>query len=324
MRFPKWIPILCLNVLFCIPSSRLFAEIVEDIYAVVNDEIITYSDMKKYETGMINELRSRLKGDELEAEIQKMKKDLINNLIDQKVVISKAKEKKYNVDQYVDVSIEEMKKQNQVNTEQLKQMLAEQGIEWEDFRKYTKEQLMRQQLMRDEIGSKVKIENAEIMSYYKDHKEEFTQPLKFSLNCIYLSPENYVSESFLEEKMKTIDTELSKSPFEDVAKNYSELPNPDNRIFLGNFKPGELDKAIEDVAMTMKKGDVSGWIKTEAGQYKIHMSDRVEPKLLEYKEVRDKIEEDIRDQRMGEKVKEYLDQLRKESFIKIYKTSIES
>ena len=68
-----------------------FSEIIEKIYAVVNGEIITYSELKNAEIEMTNMLRRQHADDQLAEKIIEMKKDLLNRLIDQKIVLSAAK-----------------------------------------------------------------------------------------------------------------------------------------------------------------------------------------------------------------------------------------
>ena len=73
------------------------ADTVEGIYAVVNDEIITYSELENFEKGMTIELRNKFSGQELLNEINKMKSNLLDLVIGRKVILSKAKEKNYDL-----------------------------------------------------------------------------------------------------------------------------------------------------------------------------------------------------------------------------------
>jgi foldase protein PrsA len=117
--------------------------------------------------------------------------------------------------------------------------------------------------------------------------------------------------------MKTIDEEMKTSSFEEVAKANSELPG--GEILLGEFKQGELDSTLEEAALKLKKDEVSGWIETDTGWYILQLVKREDPQLVEYKNVRADIENKLRMEEQNKKLDEYIEELKKESYIKIYK-----
>jgi parvulin-like peptidyl-prolyl isomerase len=299
--------------------SVAFSEIIEKIYAVVNGEIITYSELKNAEIELTGVLRQQYSDDQLTEKIEEMKKNLLNRLIDQKIILSVAKEKNYNVDAEVEFIIKDIKKKNNINSdEELKKAIRAQGIDYDEWIKQLKETSMQHMLIREEIGSKIKIDNAEIMEYYKNNIKDFTKPREFSLNCIYLEKEKNQNLAALSEKMQTIDSELRESNFEEVAKKHSQLQGSKNNYFLGEFKQGELDANIEEAALKLKKGEHSSWIETDNGWYIIQLLNRKEPELIEYKTVRGDIENELSAKEQDAKLQEYIEELKKESHIKIY------
>ena len=296
------------------------SEVIEEIYAVVNGEIITHSEIKAYEAEMLRMLRSRYQNEKLIEEVGKMKKSLVDTLINQKLILSKAKEKNYEIDQQVEIYIKEIMKENNIKTEEeLKQAVASQGGNFNEWKKSIKDMQIQQRLVYEEIGSKINVDNAEIMSYYKNNIKEYTKPQEISLNCIFLNKEKYLDNVVIREKTKMIDSELNDSNFEETAKKYSDLPDKEDKHFLGTFKKGELNSAIEEAALKLKKGELSPWIETDNGWYLIQMVKIKESQLVEYKEVREKIETLLRTQKQNEELKKYIEKLKKESYIKIYK-----
>ena len=172
-------------------NGLILSEIIEEIYAVVNDEIITYSEIKYTEIELMRILKRQFKDDELSKEIEKMKKGLINSLIEQKLILSKAKEKNYDVDQRVEIYIKEIMKRNNISTEEeLKQALISQGMDFTEWKKQLKNMQIQQRLIYEEIGSKIIVDNSAIMAYYRQNKQKYTKPTEISLNCIFLNKEN--------------------------------------------------------------------------------------------------------------------------------------
>jgi peptidyl-prolyl cis-trans isomerase SurA len=296
----------------------LAAETIEEIYAVVNDEVITGSELKKFEAEMLRALQSQLEGDKLQQAIVEMKKDLLTKLIEQKLLMSKIKEKNYNVDSDVEMIIQDIKKQyNFASDEELKNALRDEGIEFGAWKEQWKERRKQERLVGEEIGAKIKIDNPQIMEYYRKNPAQFTVPAEITLNCIFL--DKGVAASKPQEKMDRISAELKPGLFEQVAKKYSELPDAANSIALGKFKKGELDKGLEEAALKLKKDEYSGWIETDKGWYIVQLADFSPDRLQEVKDVREEIIRRLREEQQQVKLKDYIEQLKKDSYIKIIK-----
>ena len=294
------------------------AEIVEEIYAVVNDETITATDLKNFERDMMRSMQAELEGEKLEQALLDVKKELLDKFIEQKLLVSKVKEKNYDVDADVETIIQEIKKQNNMaSDDDLKQALAQEGIEFGAWKDMWKERRKQERLIWDEVGSKIKIDNPQIMEYYRKNAARFTLPAEFTLNCIFLKKNEDGSSP--REKMDQVSAELKPGLFAEVAKKHSELPDAATSIALGKFKKGELDKNLEAAAELLKKDEYSGWIETESGWYIIQLAEFSAERVREVKDVREEIIQTLREEQQQIKIKDYMAQLKKESYIKILK-----
>jgi peptidyl-prolyl cis-trans isomerase SurA len=294
------------------------AKTVEEIYAVVNDEMITGSELKTFEMNMLRSLQSQLEGETLEQATQELKKDLLNKFIEQKLLLSKIKEKNYDVTSDTETIIQEIKKQNNfASDDELKKALQAEGIEFAAWKEQWKERRKQERLIWDEVGSKIKVDNPQIMEYYRKNPEQFTIPAEITLNCIFLKKS--AGSQKPQEKMDQITAELQPGLFEQVAKKYSELPDAAENIVLGKFKKGELDKNLEEAALKLKKDDYSGWIETDSGWYIIQLANFSAERLQEVKDVREEIIQRLREELQQDKLKDYIEQLKKDSYIKILK-----
>ncbi len=300
-------------------AGFLAAEVVEEIYAVVNEEAITGSELKKFEADMIRSLRYEKRGEELEQAMAELRRNLLDRFIEQKLLLSKVKEKNYDVDADVEVIIQEIRKQNNIASEDdLKAALAAEGIEYAAWKDMLREQRRQQRLIAEEVGAKIKIDNPQIMEYYRGHAAEFTLPAEFTLNAIYLArPEDGAPPR---EKMDLVLAALQGEGFAAAAKKHSELPGAaEGAIALGKFKPGELDPKLEEAAQTLKKDEASGWVETESGWYLIQLAEFAPQRLREVREVREDIVAILREAEQQVKLKEYIEQLKKDSYVKILK-----
>lgn len=311
------LPIIILIIL-TVSVQPLLSEVVEKIYAVVNGELITYSELRGAQREMTRILSQQYKGEELVKEVEKMKKDLLDRLIDQKVVLSFAREKNYDVSGDVDMIIKNIKQENNLKTdEELQQAIQSQGMDFQQWKKQVAENRIQQRYIYQEIGAKINIDNAHIMEYYRANMKEFTEPANFTLHCIFLDKNNYTSEEALHDKKVQVLNALKDRTFIDVAKIFSELPGETNYV-LGSFKEGELDAKIEGAAKNLQKGQNSDWIETDTGWYIIHLVEYTAPKLTEYKKVRANIENILRNKEQDAKMADFIEELKKQSHIKIY------
>ena len=313
------IPAILAILLISIGSTFAFAEIIEKVYAIVNDQIITYSEFKNAEAEMSRMLTEQFKGEELAAKIKEMKETLLDRLIEHKILQSYANEKKYDIDGEVALIIDEIKKQNNISSdEELKKAVTSQGIDYDAWKKQIKESRMQQKFVYDEVGSKIKIDSAAIMDYYKKHIDEYTTPVKLNLNCIFLNKENYIYPKALNDKMEAISAELKDNPFLEVAKKYSELPGEENNYHLGEFKKGELDPKIEEASLKLNKDEYTGWMETNNGWYITQLVDRTEAQLVDYGKVREEIEQKLILNEQDKRLEGFVDQLKKDSYIQIF------
>ncbi len=328
MKIQTWKPIQILVlaavlVISFTPAAK--AEVIEKIYATVNGELITFSELKDSEARVIQMLQQQYQGEELEKKIAEMKAALLDQLIEQKVILSAARAKNYDMANDMDMIIKDVKKQYNLNTDdELKQALASQGLDYDQWLLVLKENRMSQRLIFQEIGSQIKIDNAALIDYYKKNPQEFTKPEDFSLNCIYLAKEQFVTDSMLAERKKAIDSELTDANFIDIAKKYSQLPATEGEdgisrnYFLGKFKKGELDSTIEEAGLKLEKeGAVSPWTETETGWYRLQLVSRTPKVLMEFKTVKAQIERKLFEAERNIKVEEFVKQLKKDSYIKI-------
>jgi peptidyl-prolyl cis-trans isomerase SurA len=306
-------------ILFLTASAGLLAaDVVEEIYAVVNDEAITGSELKKFEMEMVRSLQAELEGEKLEKALAELKKELLNKFIEQKLLLSKVKEKNYDVDADVESILQEIKKQNNIpSDDDLKAALAREGIEFAAWKDMWRDRRKQERLVAEEVGSKIKIDNPQIMEYYRANAARFTLKAEFTLNCIYLKANDDGTRP--QEKMDLVSAELKPGNFAETAKKHSELPGAAESVVLGKFKQGELDKNLEAAALKLKKDEYSAWVETENGWYVIQLAEFSPERLQEVKDVREEIIQTLREAEQQVKLKEYIEQLKKESYIKIVK-----
>jgi len=294
--------------------------VVEEIVAIVNDEIITLSQYKQHYESMVQMLRAQYQGSEYFEQLEEMKKQLLDMIINDMLLLQIARENQINVSEQVKLYVENIIKENHLESEaELRRELARQGIDYNDFIRQIEENLLKQAVIASEVDRTIVLEEAEIVNYYRDHPNEFTEPEEITLKAIFLSAEAH-SEEECEAKKKEIEEKLaSGEKFEEVAALLSDPPLNENKGDLGTFKKGELESTLQAAADKLKPGEVSPWIKGKNGWYLLRLEERRQSRLKDFEEARREIEEKIFMEKRQKKLAEFIKNMRDKSYIRILK-----
>jgi len=168
------------------PQSPYGGATVEDIIARVNDQIITRSDYDRALAEVDQEARQH--GATTLQEISAGHKDLLRNLIDQQLWISKGKELGVTGDTELIKRLDEIRKQYHLDTiEDLEKAAKQQGVSFEDFKANIRNGIVTQQVMRQQVGARIQFTPGEAERYYEQHKQDYSKPESVHLSEILIS-----------------------------------------------------------------------------------------------------------------------------------------
>lgn len=293
-------------------------DVVEEIVAIVNNDIITLSQYKERYDTYYQMMQTQIQGDEFDKQWVKFKPEILNTMITDLLLLQMAKEKQLNVSEQVKLYIENIRKENNIESnEDLRREIERQGMSYEDWIKQMEEGLQKQAVVYSEVDRTIVIDESELVSYYKAHPQEFTDPEQYKLRGIYLSAEQK-SEDELDVKKKEIDSKVAAG--EDMAalaSAYSDGPGKESQGDLGFFKKGELEKALEEAVRNSKVGEVTPWIKIKNGWYLLKLEERKESRLKTFDEVKKDVDEKLFAEKKQAKLNEFLKTLREKSYIKV-------
>ncbi len=308
---------------FCVLifSSMIFIKAqgtIEAIVAIVNDDIITLSDYKSEQELLYNSLQSQMQGEEFEKQYRSMRKELLDKMITELILSQEAEKKGLNVNERLKMMIENIKNENNIESDQaLIKALAQQGVDFNVWKEENRKMLLRQGVIYSEVGSSIAIDDSEIVNYYKQHPEKYTEPVEYTLQAVYISSEGKIEEEIQGKKDEIRGKLDAGEDFSTVASAYSEGPEKDANGDLGSFKRGELAKNLEQAVEGLKEEQLTPWIETPNGWYILKLKDRKESHLKAFEECRGGIEEKLFGERNQQKLQEYLQKLKKDSYIKI-------
>ena len=298
--------------------------VVEEIIARVNNDVITMSDYQKADEQLREEVAHDCQGcpqDKLMAEFKEQQKDLLRGLIDQSLMVQRAKDMGISVESDVIKRLDDVRKQNQLaSMEDLEKAVEGSGLAWEDYKTTIRNGLLTQEVVRREVGSHINIPGDEVKKYYDAHPQEFTRPEQVVLSEIFLSTEGKSPEEIESVQKKAEDFRnrvMKGDDFNEIAKRYSEGSTAKDGGDLGTFKQSELAPQLEEVVFKMDKGQITDVIQTKTGFEVLKVENHYKAGLQPIDKVDNEIMNRLYMQKMQPQMRDYLGQLREESYVMV-------
>jgi peptidyl-prolyl cis-trans isomerase SurA len=316
--------------------------IVDEIVARVDDSIITHSDYEKAKQADMNELQQQFPG-EWQAKWDQRQKEVLRGLIDRQLLLDKGKELGLTGETETVKRLDKMRKDMSLpSMDALEDEARKQGISFEDFKEQIRTGVVAEQVIAQEVGSKLRISTEEAQDWYNKHQKELEGQEEVSLSEILVSiqppaktnPENKeaakteAEPSPAEDPAKIAQAEAKANAlleqlrkggvkFEDLAKQNSDGPTAAQGGFLGNFKRGELAKDFEDKTFPLKAGSFTDVIRTRQGFIILKVNAHRAAGIPPFKEVEEQIKQTMYSQKLEPAARVYLTKLREQAYIEI-------
>ena len=308
-------------------------KVVEEIAAKINNDIITRGELEHRRQEIEQELRRQgLTGAKLADAVKQAERDALRDQIDQLLLVQRGKDLDIKVEADVTRRLAELQVQNNIrDPDQFQEFIRQQtGMTYEDFKQQLTNQILTQKVVGSEIGSRIAISDEEMQKYYEEHKKDFVREEQVFLSQILISTEGKTPDQIAAAEKKAKDmTERGRKgeKFSDLARdNSDDTETAKAGGYIGGYKKGLLLKQIEDIVFKEKKGYVSDPMKIEkpACFLIVRVDERYEAGQASFEEVKNDIEDRLREPKIEPKVRDYLTRLREEAFLQIKDGYIDS
>ncbi len=313
-RFKKFlILILFLSVPICAEAG-----VVNRVIAVVNDEVITQQDLNQLLSVLYAQYVHDFQGEELLKKMEDVKKDILIQVIEDKLVLSRAKELDVTVtDSEINDRLDYIKSGFDLEEDFYKTLDA-QGITVSDLKDRYRDQIMMKKVVDLEIKSRVGVLPSEVKDYYEKNTSEFKHGEKYKERHILIKADTMVNFELAKVEMYTIFNRLrSGEDFSELAKEYSQGPNKDEGGDMGYIGRGEMLEELDEVLAKLESGKFSGPIRSDVGYHIIKIEDVKDFGYATLEDAQDAIKKMLFQQKFQEKLDEWLGGLRGKAYISI-------
>lgn len=279
------------------------AQAQDRIVAVVNNEVITQKDMDAFTTFTRIQLSQKLSGQGLEDKLASMKKDLLQRLIEDRLILQEARKSEVKVDEgRVKAKMAEVRKRYESERE-FNEALVQQGLSAGDVESRIKDQMMMYSLIDAKIRSKIQVKPAEITAYFQENKQDMVTPERREVASLSADTEKAARE--LADQLRQGKTMEALAAERDLKVN----------SFTSS--PGELKKEADEAIFGLKQGDVSDPVNVNGAYYVFTLTRILPSESRSLTDVQDQIYDVLFEKKMQEAVTAWLDDVRKSAYIKI-------
>ena len=261
----------------CLPALHAMASVesIDQIAAIVNDEVITRGEVEQRYQIVVQQLQRQ--------NIQPpprslLLKQTLERMVTERALLQHAKNSGIRIEAVqVDRALQRIAQQNNMSLEELKAALAKDGVSFERFRENMSNEMLIARARERQVESTLTISDAEIDGYLQT-KNALGQDEEYNLAHILITvPENATPEQTQERRergQKILDELRKGADFAQLSASYSDAPNALDGGSLGWRNAAQIPALFLGGLRNMKPGEVSDLIKSPNGFHILMLNDK--------------------------------------------------
>jgi peptidyl-prolyl cis-trans isomerase SurA len=311
---------LCAHAVHAAPAAPAEEpKVINGVAAVVNDDVVTYSQVRELTGALEESLHANFSGAALTERVKEVRLRAVNDLIDRQLILQEFKKVKgqippHAIDDRVNTIIRE---EFGGDKSAFLRTIAAQGFTMDRIRTMEEEKIIVQAMRAREVKNEPILPPGAVESYYRQHVQEWTANDEVKLRLIKVNP-----GSEPEKKRKMIQEIRERlvrgADFAGIAQVYSEDSTQDKGGDWGWVKRGDLNPEMEQAVFRLPVGKVSDVIQLNQSYYLMLAEQKKGGISKPLKDVRTEIENKLLQIERQKDQQEWLQRLRKKAFIKIY------
>lgn len=297
-------------------------EIVDGIAAIVNGDVITYSQVRSLSAPRDKLLRSQFNGEELIGKLKEARQAALNDLIDRQLILQSFKKENFQIpDHFVEGKVHDIIREDfggDRNT--FIKTLEAQNYSLGEFKKMETERIIVQAMRGKNAKPNMAVSPFKVEEYYNAHREEFTAKEQIKLRLIMIP--SHANEGSAPAQKAMADEIVSKlangAEFDRIAQIYSEDSSRELGGDWGWIERKTLAGPLEKVAFNLKTGKVSKVIEFNSNYYILKVEDRRGGSTRSLSEMREEIEKKLLQAEAQGLQERWLASLRSKAFIRTF------
>ncbi|KJR99159.1 MAG: hypothetical protein VR65_17170 [Desulfobulbaceae bacterium BRH_c16a] len=313
--------------IFLLPCNGT-AELIDKVVAVVNDEVITLSEVEEEAARAYQSLGKELSGDELLTSLAEAREATLDAMIDRRLINQRAK--LYNAtvtEEEINNAYENTRSRLSLDPVEFRKKLADSGLTEELYRKQLKDQILQSKLVSYDVRAKVVVTEKMIQEYYENHyspKAEqgsyYLLQMGFTWNPDSDNPEKLAAakEETRKRAERVLDMVRSGEDFKTLAKKFSDLPSAADGGDIGILHLDDMATAMRTAISPLNPGELTDIIETSDGFQFFKLLSGEEKTIASssaFEAVKEEIREKLYEDKMRAAYSDWVKKLKEDAFI---------
>jgi peptidyl-prolyl cis-trans isomerase SurA len=278
--------------------------VVDRVVAVVNDDIITMSDLQRELQRHTDITDQRL---------------VLEGMIDRKLQMIAAKRNGIDVtERELTDGIGDIMKRNNMAIGQFELALAKEGLTLDQYRVELREQMTLSRLFNKYVRSGIAVDDAEARAFYDKNAKQYSLPEEVKVRHLVVTvPEkaSYAKVTAAQEQAAALMERIRKGEdFVRLIREHSGSPTAKQDGDLGFLQRGQAIPELEEAAKDLKPGEYAGPVRCDDGFHIIRVEDIRTP-VQPFEKVKEEITRTLFEQKMENTYRSFLQTLRSGSHI---------
>lgn len=310
------------GLVLVVAAASAQAELVDRVAAVVNDDVVALSEVEARAAPELAALRNA-PADRRAALRDEALHHALDALIGEKLMESQIRDLAIEVtDAEIDLSVEDVKKQNGISGEQFEQLLAQEGYTMATYRTFMRKHLARMKLVNLKVRSQVKVADEDLKAEYARWAHDEANDFEVHARHILVQVSQKASPDEVEAARKKAEALALRArqpgtDFAQLAKETSEGPSRDDGGDLGFFRRGVMEADFDRAAFATPEHGVSDPVRTKFGWHVISIEEKRALSVPPFDEVKDQLREKLLRAQMDKYTEKYLQELRRDALVDV-------
>jgi peptidyl-prolyl cis-trans isomerase SurA len=296
--------------------------IIDGIAAIVNGDIITYSQVRGLSMPRERLLRSQYHGEELEKQIQEARKLALKDLIDRQLIVQSFHKEKFELpEHFVDERINDIIREDfGGDRSTFLKTLQAQNYSLSEFKKNEMDKIIVAAMRSKNVKRITSVSPAKVMEYYKQHRSELTVKEQVKLRMIMIPTRaadgNQAAQKAIAEEI--LGKLADGAPFDRMAQMYSEDATRDAGGDWGWIDRKTLAPELEKVAFNLPPGRVSHVIELGTNFYILKVEEKRGGETPSFAKMRPEIEKKLIQEEEKKQQELWIAGLRQKAYIRTF------
>jgi peptidyl-prolyl cis-trans isomerase SurA len=250
-----------------LPPAASSAKVIDSVYVIVNDEVIT----KREVDNRVAEITARLRAQNAQLpDPEDLRRQVVEAMITERSQLQLGKEMGVRVsDTELDRAIGRIAESQKMSVQEMRNQMEKEGMTFAQFREQIRNEIVMQRLVDHEVDSKIQVSEAEIDTYMAAEKAAAAERVEMDIAQILVRiPENASPEQIAARKARADEVARqlrTGADFAKMAATYSDAPDALSGGAIGWRDPNRLPPVFANELRKMKPGQVTPVVRTSVG-----------------------------------------------------------